>query len=123
VEVLIGLVLPLVLLMWPGTRNRPWVQVLAAFLVMNALLVSRYEYILGGQLVPMFKGAWAPALLSYHPSPTEWLLLLVAISLSNTFNALGELFLGLGDEGDQSAPAEARPLSAEWGEPGQRLAS
>jgi molybdopterin-containing oxidoreductase family membrane subunit len=122
-EVLIGLVLPLVLLMRPGTRNNPWVQILAAFLVMNALLVSRYEYILGGQLVPMFKGAWAPALLSYVPSPTEWLMLLVAIFLSNTFNALGELFLGLSREGNPSAQAESEPMGVEWGEGAERLAS
>jgi Ni/Fe-hydrogenase subunit HybB-like protein len=122
-EVLIGLILPLVLLMRPSTRNNPWVQMLASFLVMNALLVSRYEYILGGQLVPMFKGAWAPALLSYVPSPTEWLMLLVAIFLSNTFNALGELFLGLSNEGEPSAPAEPEPLGAEWGTGAERLAS
>ncbi|WP_295431606.1 NrfD/PsrC family molybdoenzyme membrane anchor subunit [uncultured Thiodictyon sp.] len=122
-EILLGLVLPLVLLMRPGTRNNPWVQMLASFLVMNALLVSRYEYILGGQLVPMFKGAWAPALLSYFPSPTEWLMLLIAIFLSNTFNALGELFLGLSSEGDPSARVEPEPLGAQWGEGGERLAS
>ncbi|CRI67723.1 putative Polysulphide reductase, NrfD (fragment part 2) [Thiocapsa sp. KS1] len=66
---------------------------------MNALLISRYEYIIGGQLVPLFKGSWAPALLSYAPSPTEWLLLLVAIFLSNAVNAFGEVTLRLGREG------------------------
>lgn len=98
-EILIGLLLPLVLLMSPGTRTRPWAQILASLLVMNALLISRYEYIIGGQLVPLFKGSWAPALLSYAPSPTEWLLLLVAIFLSNAVNAFGEVTLRLGREG------------------------
>lgn len=98
-EILIGLLLPLMLLMSPGTRIRPWAQILAALLVMNALLISRYEYIIGGQLVPLFKGSWAPELLSYAPSPTEWLLLLVAIFLSNAVNALGEVTLRLGREG------------------------
>lgn len=88
-EILIGLLLPLVLLMYPGTRTRPWAQIMASLLVMNALLISRYEYIIGGQLVPLFKGSWAPELLSYVPSPTEWLLLLVAIFLSNAVNASG----------------------------------
>jgi molybdopterin-containing oxidoreductase family membrane subunit len=98
-EILIGLLLPLVLLMYPGTRIRPWAQILASLLVMNALLISRYEYIIGGQLVPLFKGSWAPELLSYVPSPTEWLLLLVAIFLSNAVNAFGEVTLRLGREG------------------------
>ncbi len=98
-EIIIGLLLPLVLLMNPRTRTRPWAQILASLLVMNALLISRYEYIIGGQLVPLFKGSWAPALLSYVPSPTEWLLLLVAIFLSNAVNAFGEVTLRLGREG------------------------
>jgi hypothetical protein len=67
-------------------------------MVMNALLISRYEYIIGGQLVPLFKGSWAPELLSYVPSPTEWLLLLVAVFLSNAVNAFGEVTLRLGRE-------------------------
>jgi molybdopterin-containing oxidoreductase family membrane subunit len=98
-EISIGLTLPLVLLLHPGTRTRPWAQIVAALLVMNALLISRYEYIIGGQLVPLFKGSWAPDLLSYVPSPTEWLLLLVAIFLSNAVNAFGEVTLRLGREG------------------------
>jgi len=98
-EVFIGLLLPLALMLAPGTRTRPGVQILAALLVMNALLISRYEYIIGGQLVPMFKGASAPDLLSYAPSTTEWLLLLIAILLSNAVNAFGEVTLRLGKDG------------------------
>lgn len=97
-EVFIGLLLPLFLMLYAGTRTRPGIQVLSALLVMNALLISRYEYIIGGQLVPLFKGSWAPDLLTYTPSLTEWLLLLVAIFLSNAVNAFGELTLGLGKE-------------------------
>jgi Ni/Fe-hydrogenase subunit HybB-like protein len=98
-EVFIGLLLPLALMLFAGTRTRPGMQILAAFLVMNALLISRYEYIIGGQLVPMFKGSWAPALVSYAPSATEWLLLLLAILVSNAINAFGALTLRLGREG------------------------
>ncbi len=98
-ELFIGLALPLVLMLLPATRTQPWAQVIAALLVMNALLISRYEYIIGGQLVPMFKGSWAPSLLSYAPSTTEWLLLLLAILVSNAINAFGELTLRLGREG------------------------
>ncbi|TVQ86377.1 MAG: polysulfide reductase [Chromatiaceae bacterium] len=97
-ELFVGLLLPLVLLMLPATRTRPWAQILASLLVMNALLIARFEYIIGGQLVPLFKGAWAPDLLHYAPSATEWLLLLVAIFLSNAVNAFGEMRLHLGQE-------------------------
>ena len=97
-EVFIGLLLPLFLMLYPGTRTRPGIQILSALLVMNALLISRYEYIIGGQLVPLFKGSWAPELLTYTLSLTEWLLLLVAIFLSNAVNAFGELTLALDKE-------------------------
>lgn len=97
-EVVIGLLLPLFLLLNGGTRTQAWAQILASFLVMVALLLSRYEYIIGGQLVPLFKGSWAPQYLSYAPSVTEWLLLLVAIFLANIVNSFGELVLQLGDE-------------------------
>lgn len=97
-EIILGLLLPLLLLMLPQTRVHPTAQIIASLLVMNALLIARYEYIIGGQLVPLFKGSWAPDILSYAPSATGWLLLLVAIFLSNIVNAAGELKLGLGDQ-------------------------
>ena len=97
-EVFVGLLLPLVLMANPGTRNAPGVQVVASLLVMVALLISRYEYIIGGQLVPLFKGSWAPALLQYSPSATEWLLLAVAVFIANAVNAFGENRLGIGSD-------------------------
>ena len=90
IELWIGLLLPLVLMLLPSARNSGPIQTLAAVLVMVALFISRYEYIIGGQLVPLFKGAWAPALLSYVPSVTEWLLLLLAIFVASIVNAYGE---------------------------------
>lgn len=98
IEIFVGLLLPLVLMLMAGTRRSGPMQILAALLVMNALLISRYEYIIGGQLVPLFKGSWAPPLLSYTPSMTEWMLLLVAIFLSNAVNAFGERQFRLGEE-------------------------
>lgn len=97
-EIFIGLLLPLVLMANPVTRHDPRVQIIASLLVMVALLISRYEYIIGGQLVPLFKGSWAPALLDYAPSFTEWLLLLVAVFLANAVNAFGENRLGIGSD-------------------------
>lgn len=90
IELWVGLVLPLALMLGRATRNNGTVQTVAALLVMVSLFISRYDYIIGGQLVPLFKGAWAPALLSYAPSLTEWVLLLMAVFLANAINAWGE---------------------------------
>ncbi len=90
IELWVGLILPLVLLLLDKTRNDARFQILSALLVMISLFIARYDYIIGGQLVPLFKGAWAPPLLSYAPSSTEWALLLMAIFLANAVNAWGE---------------------------------
>lgn len=89
-----GVVLPLAL-MASSLRSQPIIQVIAAVLVMLGLFVARYEFIVGGQLVPLFKGSWAPPLLEYVPSVTEWALLLVGVFLANVINAFGEWWLDL----------------------------
>jgi Ni/Fe-hydrogenase subunit HybB-like protein len=78
-----GIALPFVLMAVGALRRNAMIQIVASLLVMVALLVSRYEFIIGGQMVTLFKGSWAPGLLSYSPSPTEWALLLVGIFLAN----------------------------------------
>lgn len=98
VEVWVGLALPLVLMLREGTRRSGAAQILAAALVMVSLFIARYDYIIGGQMVPLFKGTWAPDLLVYRPSLTEWMLFLMAIFLANVVNAYGERSLGLSDE-------------------------
>jgi molybdopterin-containing oxidoreductase family membrane subunit len=97
VEIWLGIALPLVLMAVPGTRQNPILQIVAAVLVMVSLLIARYDFIIGGQLVPLFKGSWAPELLSYRPSATEWLILLVSIFLANVVNAFGEWKFDLDD--------------------------
>lgn len=94
-----GIVLPLVLMMVPALRRQGPLQLLAATLVMLSLFASRYEFVIGGQLVPLFKGNWAPPLLSYVPSPAEWALLFVGVFLANVVNAFGEWKLDLEREG------------------------
>lgn len=90
VELWVGLGLPLLLMLNPRLRVNGNSQILASLLVMISLFIARYHYIIGGQLIPLFKGAWAPDLLNYAPSFTEWLLLLMAIFLASAIYAWGE---------------------------------
>jgi hypothetical protein len=50
-----GIVLPFFLMAMSAPRRNPMVQIVASLLVMVALLISRYEFIIGGQRVPLFK--------------------------------------------------------------------
>lgn len=98
-ELWIGLGLPLVLTVHPGLRKSLSAQLLAAVVAIVALFIARYDFVIGGQMVALFKGSWAHGLLSYTPSMTEWAALAAAVFLSNAVNAAGEQRLGLDSGG------------------------
>lgn len=91
----IGLVLPLAMMLLPGQRRDGTMQVLAAMLVAAALFVSRYEFVVSGQVVPLFKGSWAPTLIDYAPSLTEWMLALASVSIAFFVYTAGNRVLDL----------------------------
>lgn len=97
-EFFIGLALPFYLMLNAGTRNQPTMQLVSALLVCVSAFIGRYEYIVGGQLVPLFKGSWVNGLIDYTPSMTEWMLLLAAVAITVTFYAFGEKAMNLEDQ-------------------------
>lgn len=94
-ELWIGLGLPIIATVHPGLRKSLSVQLLAAVVALVALFIARYDFVIGGQMVALFKGSWAHGLLTYTPSLTEWAVLATAIFLSNAVNAFGEQQFGL----------------------------
>lgn len=96
VELWIGLGLPIIATVHPGLRKSLSVQLMAAVVALVALFVARYDFVIGGQMVALFKGSWAHGLLTYTPSLTEWAVLATAIFLSNAVNAFGEQRFELG---------------------------
>jgi molybdopterin-containing oxidoreductase family membrane subunit len=72
------------------------VQILTAAATLVALFIGRYEFVVGGQVVPLFKGNWVPGLIEYTPSLTEWMLMLLALSVSLVIYAVGEKMFDLG---------------------------
>jgi Ni/Fe-hydrogenase subunit HybB-like protein len=90
-----GLGVAFLLMLAPGTRANGGTQLAAAVMVAAALFIGRYEYVIGGQLVPLFKGAWESGLAPYAPSLTEWMLTLLAVSLTFGMWAFGEKRLDL----------------------------
>jgi molybdopterin-containing oxidoreductase family membrane subunit len=97
-EFFVGLLLPLYMMTNAGMRNNPTMQLVAALLVAVAAFIGRYEYIIGGQLVPLFKGSWVEGMISYAPSGTEWMLVVLAVGITLTVYAFGEKSLNLADE-------------------------
>lgn len=89
--------LPLLLMLMNGTRTSGAMQVLAGLLVMVGLFISRYEFIIGGQMAPLFKGSWQRGLIDYVPSNTEWALLAMAIGLANVLYGFAAWKLGAED--------------------------
>ena len=90
-----GLALAFFLMLARGSRAQGGMQIAAAIMVALALFIGRYEYVIGGQLAPLFKGAWHAGLAQYTPSLTEWMLTLLAVSLAFGLWAFGEKRLDL----------------------------
>jgi len=96
-ELWVGIGVPLALTVLPAFRRSLSMQLLAAVVAVIALFVARFDFVIGGQMVPLFKGSWAHGLVEYHPTVTEWAVLVTAIALANLVNAAGEKKLRIGE--------------------------
>lgn len=103
VQLWLGMVLPLTLLLMPKLRVQSLVQILASVLVLIGVFIGRYEYIVGGQLVPLWQGTWQPDLIAYTPSLTEWGIVIFGVGIGLLIYAVGVWMFRLDD-----APADAR---------------
>jgi molybdopterin-containing oxidoreductase family membrane subunit len=92
-----GLIAPFVILLIPRLQRQPKWQLRAAVLAIVGMFIIFYYYVVGGQQVPVFRGAWQPDLIAYVPSFGEWMLSLSGIFLMLTIYAIGEKYLNLGD--------------------------
>ncbi|MDP2367707.1 NrfD/PsrC family molybdoenzyme membrane anchor subunit [Rhodoferax sp.] len=90
----VGMVLPF-FLMLSAKRSDAKVQVIAGGLVIVAQFIDRYEYVVGGQLVPLFQGAWQDGLIAYTPSMTEIGVVILATSVGILLYAFGDKKLNL----------------------------
>lgn len=107
-------------LMAGASRGVGALQVVAALLTLLGVFIARYEFVIGGQLVPVFKGTWVTGLISYTPSATEWMVTLLAVSIVFLAYAIGERSLNLEatppHQGSAAEPAVA-PIGSRYGEP------
>lgn len=73
IEIIACIALPLAILVTQFRENNALLR-LAAVLGLVGLYIGHFEFIIGGQLVPLFKGTWVHGLIDYSPSMYEWLL-------------------------------------------------
>lgn len=92
---MVALVAAFILMVNAGLRSLQGSQLAASVLAIVSLAIGRYEFVVGGQLVPMFKGSWVRGLIEYTPSTTEWMLALMSLSIVFVVYALGERVLNL----------------------------
>ncbi|WP_211097259.1 NrfD/PsrC family molybdoenzyme membrane anchor subunit [Herbaspirillum sp. ST 5-3] len=102
IEVWLCFGVPFLLMISRSMQRDPSKQILAAALVLAGLFINRYEFIIGGQMVPMFKGTWAFSVAPYVPSVTEWALAVVGIGIALALYALGETLFELSDTHPES---------------------
>lgn len=107
----LGLLLPFVLLLSASMRTQAGTQLLVSVLVFAGLFAERYFFVVGGQVVPQFKGTWEWSLIQYAPSVTEWSLTIMGSALLFTLYALGEKRLNL----SAMPPTGAEPVEAATG--------
>lgn len=103
----LGIVAPFVIMLIAGLRSNPSMQVLVSMAVFAGLFAERYFFVVGGQVVPLFRGTWEWGLIQYTPSLSEWALTIMGSAMLFTLYAAGERFLNLSD-----MPAEPTPESA-----------
>lgn len=96
VEITIGLILP-ALLMSNGTlRANRLVQAVAGLGFMIGMFTGRLEFLINGQLVPLFKGSYA-GYVDYWPSMTEWMLVPIGVGVFLMLYGAGSWLLTLWD--------------------------
>jgi len=95
---IIALIGAFIIMINPGMRASGSMQVLAALGAIVGMFIAVYNYIIGGQLVPLFKGSWVPGLIDYSPSSTEWMIVVGAFGLVLAGWGLGEKKLNLSAE-------------------------
>ncbi|MHB1618424.1 MAG: NrfD/PsrC family molybdoenzyme membrane anchor subunit [Sulfuricella sp.] len=70
--------------------------IVPALMVIVALFIGRYEFVVDGQMLPMFKDNWMNAVTPYTPSMTEWAIVVMSFAIVFAGWAFGERTLNLG---------------------------
>lgn len=88
IEIVIGLLVPLLIVLSPGTRTITGISA-ASVLVIMAIFIGRYDMVIAGQVVPSFEQLWF-GYLEHAPTFAEYLVVLGAFSLAALLYVLAD---------------------------------
>jgi Ni/Fe-hydrogenase subunit HybB-like protein len=88
-EMSVGLMIPIVLVLLPSLRSRPWVSMVAPMLLLFGVMMNRFNATMFGQILP-------PG-TTYSPSLIEWLSTIGIIGAAVMAWLLGVRFLAIFD--------------------------
>lgn len=111
-EMVIGLLLPFALMLSARMRRSPAATIFSAAAVIVGLFVARYEFVVEGQRLPMFKGIAATTQVPYTPSPMEWAMAMVGVALCLLAYAAGDKLFDLSASPTAKAEASQRKAGA-----------
>lgn len=112
-EMLLGILIPMILLLWGRTRRHPFWRMLALLLVAIGVVAYRWDINLSGLLVVMpYVPNASVQYASYTPALVEWLAALGILAYGMTAFTLGVLFLRVVDHRITSESHEAVDLKA-----------
>lgn len=101
VEIVLGLLIPTALMAFQSVRSSRVVQALAGLCYMIGMFTGRLEFLINGQIVPLFKGAWA-GYVDYWPSTTEWMLVPLGVGVFLLLYGAGSWLFTLWDAPNRS---------------------
>ncbi len=116
VGILLGLVVPLALMLYAGTRT-PNGVLAASALTLVGLFVTRYEFVVGGQIVALTDDPTHQyPLVSYVPSGVEIALIVFALALCALIYTIGRLLFDLeASPHDAQQPTQTQPTAESGG--------
>lgn len=111
VGILLGLVVPLALLIYPRTRT-PGGILGASGLTLLGLFITKYEFVVGGQVVALTNDPSAQyPLVSYTPSLVEFAVVVFAFTVVAVVYTVGSLVLDLDRLPENIGPADLTPTA------------
>jgi Ni/Fe-hydrogenase subunit HybB-like protein len=98
-EIIVGIVIPLILLLWSKTRQMPAIRMLALLMVVGGVVAYRWDTNLSGLLVLVsyLPGELTVSYTMYRPSIIEWAAGIGIIAYGVTLLSLGVRYLHVVD--------------------------